>query len=134
RWWSPHGSAARQHNNPHPVAPSPSAGFCRPPTPRPGAPPPPEVRQPQALGRRRDELRAMAAAEKNRLAAPNLPPAARQSVARVIRLLSKEADRVQAQAEGLVRATPSLAADAELLESVQGIGRPTATTVLTELP
>ncbi len=76
----------------------------------------------------------MAAAEKTRLDSPALTPAARKSIARVIRLLSKEADRVQAEAEELVRATPSLAADGELLESVKGVGRPTATTVLAELP
>ncbi|HJZ54293.1 MAG TPA: transposase, partial [Gemmataceae bacterium] len=62
------------------------ATFCRDRNPRAWVPPPPEVRQLQALVRRRDELRSMAAAEKNRLAAPNLTPAARKSVARVIRL------------------------------------------------
>ncbi|HJZ56509.1 MAG TPA: transposase, partial [Gemmataceae bacterium] len=61
-------------------------------------------------------------------------PAARKSIARVIRLLSREADRVQAHAEALVAATPALAADRDLLESVKGLGRQTATTVLAELP
>lgn len=110
------------------------ATFCRDRNPRPWVPPSPEVRQLQALVRRRDDLRAMAAAEKNRLASPALTPAARRSVARVIRLLSREADRIQAEAEELVRATPGLAAGRKLLESVVGIGRQTATTVLAELP
>jgi transposase len=76
----------------------------------------------------------MAAAEKNRLDVPTLTPAARRSLARVIRFLSKEADRVQDQAEVLVRSDPALAADGELLESITGVGRQTATTVLAELP
>lgn len=71
----------------------------------------------------------MAAAEKTRLDAPDLTPAARKSITRV----AKEADRVQA-AEAVVTATPAPAADAALLVSVTGIGRLTATTVLAELP
>src|SRR5262249_27245931 len=129
-----HAKPCGKANKPDPADARASAAFARDRQPRLWVPPSPEVRQLQALVRRRDELRAMAAAEKNRLAAPNLTPAARKSVARVIRLLSKEADRVQAQAEGLGAATPALAADAELLESVRGIGRPTATAVLAELP
>src|SRR5262249_62436651 len=126
--------AGGQANRTDPAAAGAFAASARGRQPRLWVPPSPEVRQLQALVRRRDERRSMAAAEKNRLAAPNLTPAARKSVARVIRLLSKEADRVQAQAEELVAVTPALAADGELLESVTGIGRPTATTVLAELP
>ena len=98
------------------------------------APPSPEVRQLQALVRRRDDLRRMAAADKTRLDAPDLTPAARRSLARTVRFLAKEADRVQAQAEAIIAATPELAADLALLESVKGVGRQTATTVLAELP
>ena len=43
----------------------------------------------------------MAAAEKARLDAPDLTPAARTSIARVIKLLATEADRVQAAAEAV---------------------------------
>ena len=129
-----HAKACGQANKTDPADAKAIATFARDRQPRPWCPPSPEVRQLQALVRRRDELRVMAAAEKNRLDSPALTPAARKSIARVVRLLSKEADRVQAQAEGLVRATPSLAADCELLESVKGVGRQTATTVLAELP
>src|SRR5206468_10601670 len=97
-------------------------------------PPAPEVRELQALVRRRDDLRRMAAAEKNRLDVPDLTPPARRSIARVIKLLSKEAERVQAAAEAVVAATPGLTADCALLESVKGVGRQTATTLLAELP
>lgn len=126
--------ACGQANKTDPADARAIAAFCRDRKPRPWVPPSPEVRRLRALVRRRDEPRVMAAAEKNRLDAPAPTPAARKSIARVIKLLSREADRVQAEAEALVAAAPSLAADRDLLESVKGIGRQTATTVLAELP
>jgi transposase len=72
----------------------------------------------------------MAAADKTRLDAPGLTPAVRKPLTRTVRFLSGEADRVQAEAEVLIASDPALAADRSLLESVKGVGRPTATTVL----
>src|SRR5262245_58078610 len=129
-----HMKACGQANKTDPADARAIATFARDRNPRAWAPPSPEVRQLQALVRRRDELRAMAAAEKTRLDAPGLTPAARRSITRVVKLLSKEADRVQAEAEAVVAADPALAADLALLESVKGVGRQTATTVLAELP
>jgi transposase len=126
--------ACGQANKTDPADARGIAAFARDQRPRAWVPPSPAVRQARALVRRRDDLRRMAAAEKNRLDAPDLTPAARRSVARVLKLLSREADRVQAQAEAVIDADPRLAADCALLESVQGVGRQTATTVLAELP
>jgi transposase len=98
------------------------------------SPPAPEVRELQALVRRRDDLRQLAAHEKARLDSPLLTPAARRSVARVVKLLGKEADARQAAADALIAATPALAADRELLVSIAGVGSQTASTVLAELP
>jgi transposase len=98
------------------------------------SPPAPEVRELQALVRRRDDLRGLAAHEKARLDSPLLTPSARQSVERTIRLLAKEADRMQAAADELIAATPALRADRELLASIPGVGTQTASTVLAELP
>jgi transposase len=92
------------------------------------------VRQLQALTRRRDDLRAAAAREKARLAAPGLSPAERSSIHRTARFLAREADRVQAEADGLIGGCPDLRADRDLLASVTGIGTQTASTVLAELP
>jgi transposase len=97
-------------------------------------PPAPEVRRSQALVRRLDDLTEMAAREKGRLASPALTAAVRQSVARTVRLLEREAALLRAAADGLVDATPALAADRGLLESIPGVGRQTATTILAELP
>jgi transposase len=110
------------------------AAYTRDHRPPAWSPPSPEVRELQALVRRRDDLRALAAHEKARLDAPLLTPAARKSVARVVKLLGKEADAMQAAADALIAATPALAADRALLASIPGVGTQTAATVLAELP
>jgi transposase len=97
-------------------------------------PPPPEVRELQGLVRRLDDLTEMAAREKGRLASPALTRSARKSVERTVRLLEREAERVRAAADELVAATPALRAGRDLLESIPGVGRRTAATVLAELP
>src|SRR4051812_10262349 len=86
------------------------AAYTRDEAPPAWSPPAPEVRELQALVRRRDDPRQPAAHERARLAAPLPPPAARRSVARVIKLLGKEAAAMQAAAEALIAATPALAA------------------------
>jgi transposase len=112
----------------------PIAAYTRDQAPPAWAPPAPGVRELQALVRRRDDLRAPAAHEKARLDAPVLTPAARKSVARVVKLLGREADRMPAAADALIAATPGLAADRDLLASIPGVGTQTASTVLAELP
>jgi transposase len=97
-------------------------------------PPPPDVRELQALVRRIDDLTEMAAREKGRLSSPALTRSERLSILRTIRLLEKEAARLRSQADALIAATASLKADRALLESIPGVGRQTATTILAELP
>ena len=97
-------------------------------------PPTPEVRELQGLVRRLDDLTEMAAREKGRLASPTLPPSIRKSVERTVRWLEKEAGKVRAAADAVVAGSDRLAADRQLLESIPGVGRQTATTVLAELP
>jgi transposase len=110
------------------------AAYVRDQRPPAWRPPTPEVRELQALVRRRDDLRTLAAHEKARLDAPLLTPAARKSVARVVKPLGKEADAMQAAADALIAATPALATDRDLLASIPGVGAQTASTVLAELP
>lgn len=97
-------------------------------------PPRPEVRELQALVRRRDDLRALAAGEKGRLAAPGLSRATRSSIRRTVAFLEREADRLQRQADDVIAATAALQADRELLESIPGVGAVTAQAILAELP
>jgi transposase len=75
-----------------------SAARERPPAWR---PPPPEVRELQALVCRLDDLVELAAREKGRLASPALTAAARGSVARTVRFLEREAARLRAAADAL---------------------------------
>jgi transposase len=101
----------------------------------PAWPPPPQpVRELQALVRRRDDLRALAAGEKGRLAAPGLSRAARQSIRRTAAFPEREADRLQRQADELIAASAALRAGRELRESIPGVGAVTAQAILAELP
>jgi transposase len=97
-------------------------------------PPPAETRELQALVRRRDDLRQLAAREKGRLASPGLTTASRRSIRRTVAFLEREADRVQKQADDLIAASEALAADRALLESIPGIGAATSATLLGEMP
>jgi transposase len=129
-----HAAASGQGNKTDPADARAVAQFARDRCPPAWQPPTPEVRQLQGLVRRVEDLVEMAAREKGRLASPALTPAARRSVQRTLRLLEKEADTVRAEADALVAATEALRADRELLETIPGVGRQTATTVLAELP
>ncbi len=97
-------------------------------------PPRPEVRELQALSRRRDDLRRLAAGEKTRLAAPGLSAAVRNSLTRTVAFLGKGADRVQAQADAVVAADGRLRAGGELLRTIPGVGPVAANAILAELP
>ena len=88
----------------------------------------------QALSRRRDDLRRLAAGEKTRLATPGLSAAVRASLARVVAILAKEAGRLQARADAVVAADEHLSASRELLRTVPGVGPVAATAILAELP
>ena len=92
------------------------------------------MRELQALVRRRDDVRAPAARGKGRLDSPPLTPAARKSVARVVKLLSREADRVPAAADAAIPGSPGLRADRDLLATIPGVGTQTASTIVAELP
>jgi transposase len=97
-------------------------------------PPSPEVRELQAPVRRIDDLVEMAAREKGRRSSPALTTSARQSITRTVAFLEKEAAKLRAAADELIGATEALSADRALLESIPGVGRQTATTILAELP
>ena len=97
-------------------------------------PPTPKARELQALVRRRDDLRQLAAREKARPAAPGLTPATRRSIRRTLTFLGKEADRLQEQADALIAADEALTADRDLLQSIPGVGAAAAAAILGELP
>jgi transposase len=129
-----HAAAGGQANKTDKADARAVALFARDRQPPSWQPPTAEVRQLQGLVRRVEDLVEMAAREKGRLACPGLTDAARRSVERTVGLLEQEAAAVQAEADALITATASLRADRELLETIPGVGRRTATTILAELP
>lgn len=129
-----HGQALGQANKTDPADARLIAAYARDRNPPAWQPPAPEVRELQALVRRRDDLREMAAREKTRRDSPALTRAARQSIGRAVKFLEREAARMQAQADALIAAAPLLKADRDLLASIPGVGAQTASTVLAELP
>lgn len=129
-----HGVAAGQSNKTDQADAKLIAEYARDRSPPAWRPPSPEVRELQALVRRRDELRGLAAREKGRLTQPGHTPAAKRSIKRTAAFLGREADRLQAEADALIDAAPALKADRDLLASVKGVGPQTASTVLAELP
>src|SRR5262249_5529776 len=97
-------------------------------------PAPAETLELQALVRRCDDLRQLAAREKGRLAIPGLARAADESLRRTVAFLEGEADRLQGQADALIAAAARLREDRALLESIPGVGTTTAQAILAELP
>src|SRR5205809_643056 len=95
----------KHHARSFPNDPAGHAARERPPA---WQPPPPDVRELQALSRRRDDPRHLAAREKTRLATPGLTPAARASIRRTVAFLGKEADRLQGRADDLIAASERL--------------------------
>jgi transposase len=129
-----HAAAGGQGNKSDPADARAIARFARDRHPPVWQPPAPEIRELQALVRRRDDLREMVAREKDRLDYPTLNRAARKSIERPVKFLAREADRMQAEADALIAARPPLRVDRDLLGSIPGVGRQTAATVQAELP
>jgi transposase len=110
------------------------ARFCVAQRPAVWTPPPPEQRQLQALARRRQALQAMRQQERNRqdLEGPDSPIAS--SLAEHIAHLDQQLATVQEQITAHLRACPVLHQQAQLLQSIPGIGTLTATMLLAEMP
>jgi transposase len=90
-----HTTAGGQGNKTDPADARAIAEFARDRDPPAWQPPAPEVREVQALVRRRDDLREMAAREKGRLDSPALTRTARRSIEWAVRFLAREADQMQ---------------------------------------
>ena len=94
-------------------------------------PPRPEQQTLRRLQGRRKELQDMLLAEKCRLEHAG---AERASLERIIKVLDKELDRIEAEIADLIEADDSFRHNAELMQTVTGIGPVTATLMLAYLP
>lgn len=81
---------------------------------------------------RRRQIVAMLLAERQR--EKHAPPRVRQSIARLVKALQRELDRLDADLDGAVHASPAWREKEDLLASVPGIGKTIARTLLAELP
>lgn len=107
------------------------ADFVRTQTPPVWTPPPPEMRQLQALVRRLDALLEMQTQERNRLdlAAPIVKP----SIEAVLAQLEMQIATVKHQIATHIDQHPTLRTQRDLVQSIPGIGATTAAIVLGEL-
>ena len=109
------------------------AEFCRDRKPQAWAPPAPELVHLQGLVRRVETLQEMCTMEKNRLASGGLCEPVRQSIEEVISMLQEQIAKTKRQIKDHIDSDPDLKNNARLLESIAGIGAPTAAVLLAEL-
>ncbi len=110
------------------------ARFCRSQSPSPWTPPKPAVRALQALVRRRQSLVEMRTQELNRAQGPEVDSAVVQSINELLAHLDRQIEAIDAQIERTIDDDPTLREHRELLESIPGIARRTATTIIGEMP
>ena len=109
------------------------ARYCRTHRPMAWTPPVPELRELQAFCRRLDQLQTMLQQERNRLSVPGITQAQRASLKKHCRSLQAHIASLQRQMHAHVAEHPSLAAQRDLLCSINGIGDKTALRLLAEL-
>jgi len=110
------------------------ARFCATQRPPLWTPPPPERRQLQALVRRLQSLEAMRQQERNRLDVEASGSPIGVSLTEHIAHLEQQIGALQQQMAAHLQAYPSLRRQAELLQSIPGIGEKTAVRLLAEVP
>ena len=110
------------------------AGFCAERRPPAWAPPPPELRELQALVRRLDSLVEMRTMEENRLSSGITVEAVRESVEELIAHLAEQVRRTEALIRSHIDRHPGLKKQRELLDSIPGVGEATAAVLLAEVP
>ncbi|TQF26290.1 transposase [Bradyrhizobium sp. UNPF46] len=85
------------------------------------------------LAKRRDQLVAMRAQEKNRRSEAE-DRAMAERIARLIEVLNDEIAEIETEINALVKAEPELADDAQLMRSVPGVGPVACMQLLTQMP
>jgi len=110
------------------------ARFCAAHQPPLWIPPPPERRQLQALVRRLQALQAMRQQERNRLDLEAAGSLIGSGLHEHIAYLERQMAALEQQIQAHMRAHSSLRQQAELLQSIPGIGERTAIKLLAEVP
>lgn len=109
------------------------AQFCQMHTPPVWVPLPPEVQQLQGLSRRLEHLEEMQKMEENRLASGGICGPVKESLEEHISYLTQQIEKTRCQIKDHIDQNPDLKSQAQLLESIPGIGASTAALLLAEL-
>jgi transposase len=96
-------------------------------------PPSPQVETLRQLRKRRDDLITMSRMEQNRLQMVT-NSLIKRSIANHVRTLDKERKRIEQEIDQLIKATPDLNKQANLIQSIKGVGPQTAQACLAYLP
>jgi len=110
------------------------ARFCKALQPPAWTPPPPAVRELQALVRRRQNLQATRQRELNRRQVPGLPASVERSVEGLVKFLDAEIDQLDELIRKHIDQHPDLRNQTQLLTTIPGIGEATAAVILSEIP
>jgi transposase len=108
--------------------------FCKDMQPKAWTPPALEVRELQALVRRRQSLQATRQRELNRQQVPGLPSTVQRSVDDLVRFLDAEITHLDKLIHEHIDQHPRLRTQTDLLTSIPGIGAATAATLISEIP
>lgn len=109
------------------------ARYCQREQPAAWSPPAPELRELRALVRHLDSLQQQRQAELNRLDAGSHPLTVQQAIVAHLSFLSEQISSVERQIDEHFEQHPELKRQRELLESIKGIAKRTATRLLAEL-
>lgn len=110
------------------------ADFCATQKPPLWSPPPEEIRILQEMTRRLESLKGERTREKNRLQAGVSAKSVKQSIEKHIAFLDSEIKRLTDQINHHIKQYPHLKEKLDLVQTIQGIGRLTASIILSELP
>lgn len=110
------------------------ARFCLLYKPEPWTPPSPAMRRLTALGRRREALLHMRVQEENRLNGPESEPSVQESLRTVITQLNGEIARIEREIDETIDGDDDLRRQRDLLETIPGIARRSASAITAEFP
>jgi transposase len=110
------------------------ARFCSIHRPGPWTPPRAAIRALQALSRRREALIEMRVQESNRINGPESDSDVRASLSAHIAYLNREIDDLEERIERTIDDDPDLRAQRDLIETIPGLGRRSASSITAEFP
>lgn len=110
------------------------ARFCLVHRPDPWTPPRQEILALQALARRREALIAMRIQELNRLSGPEGDRHVRDSLSAHVEFLDRQIAEIEKQIDDTIDHDPNLRNQRDLIETIPGLGRRSATSITAEFP